>query len=743
MAYKVRIFLDQIDLVLSLQKEAKTMSIKIYNIQNNGTVHTPLLIVHGESTVSQNGVLSVSHQGDAFPPLHYEVNKGFFKALVHLDPGENSLVFTHSQGKLTGGQPQFDTNGQNKPYAVGFKIVYQPLLQNRPVHLCLLLAKDSPGVYDCTPQKNNQEGNGVDLAIKKLRVGGRLMQAFTNEQMLRAGFGQRTFNFVEEYTKDTQFIQEGSSPRFRNTIKIHILRSKKTLKELRDSNLAQQNPNGNNTGGLFGIAMDALRDYGGPFVESNKPVQAAVMFMDAHYDQKLNMILTHAALGGGDDKIKLAIFGSHGLYSWPAAFEQVVPCFLDTTPRSNDVANDANECGSYWECLTITLGAFMHEIGHLLGCPHQKSGVMLRDYVTLNRSYLTRESYSTRTGRQGLVPILPKDECTWHRLDLLRYLYHPSFTLPSDYLDPSFQKTNRLPGKASLLPVGNRTALLKSATGIYAIEIFPGDLAEGYIEFLPKSLGGAGPQQEVYVTVDELKSKLPRDKQNGKFSLHVQTVDGNQSDFNDFEHLVQDTSNFLQSDFGLGRGQITAIKSGILGRQDRVNNQPIVFDPAKVTSVRIYHGMALDGVRINTRADAPPPPYSAPGNTPPVPSRDYKHKLGSLISGFRNQSIKDQSTVQPYSGSTSSVLFGKQTNSYTDFHLQPGEFISQFIVRSGLWLDALQVVTNTGRMSPMCGNTGGGGEGVLEPPHGYEIIGLFGNIGDWVDSMGVLYTNKL
>jgi len=722
------------------------MSIKIYNVQNGGEVHTPLLIVHGESSVSQSGVLTVSHKGDAFPPLCYEINKGFFKAIVHLEPGENPLLFTHSDGKLVGGQPQYEKNPQYKTYGVGFKINYIPLLQNRPIHLCLLLARDSPGLFDSTAQKRGLEGNGVDIAIKKLRVGARLMQAFTNEQMLRAGFGQRTFNFVEEYTKDTQFIQEWKIPKFRNTIKIHILRSKKSLKELRDANLAQQNPNGNNTGGLFGIAMDALRDYGGPFVESNKPVQAAVMFMDAHYDQKLNMILTHAALGGGDDKIKLAIFGSHGLYSWPAAFEHIIPCFLDTSPRTNEVANDANECGSYWECLAITLGAFMHEIGHLLGCPHQTSGVMLRDYVTLNRSFLTREEYSTRTRRQGLVPILPKDECTWHRLDLVRFLYHPSFTLPSDYLDPSFQKNNSMPGKASLLPVGNKTALLKSSTGIYAIEIYPGDLAEGYIEFLPKSIGGTGPQREVYVTVDELRSRLPSNKQSGKFSIHVQTVDGNQSDFNDFEKLVSDSSNFLVSDFGLGRGQLTAIKSGLLGKQEHVNNAPIIFDPARVTSVRIYHGMALDGLRIFTRQGGDqPPPYSGSTNTPPIPQRDYKNRLGSLISGFKNQVINDHNnnqiqTALPYTGETSSVLFGKQTNNYTDFHLQSGEYIAQFILRSGAWVDGLQVVTNTGRSSPFCGNNNGGSQGVLDAPQGYEIIGITGSVGNWVNSIGVLYT---
>ncbi|CCH43668.1 putative zinc metalloproteinase [Wickerhamomyces ciferrii] len=725
------------------------MSIKIYNVQHNGTVHTPLLIVHGESKVSGSGVLTVSHQGNAFPPLHYEVNQGFFKAIVHLEPGENPLTFTHSQGQVVGGFPQYDQTNKNKPYSVGFTINYVPLLQNRPVHLCVLLAKDSPATFDSTPQKKSQEGNGLDIAIKKLRVGARLMQAFTNEQMLRAGFGNRTFNFAEEYTKDTQFLQEQDNQRFRSTIKIHVIRSKKTLKELRDPNLAQQNSKGNNTGGLFGIAMDELRNYGGPFTDSNKPVQAAVMYLDATYDQKLNMILTHAALGGGDDRIRLAIFGSHGLYSWPAYFEHICPAFLDTSPRTNDVANDANECGSYWECLAITLGAFMHEIGHLLGCPHQRNGVMLRDYVTLNRSFLTRESYSTRTKKNGLVPILPKDECTWHRLDLLRFLHHRSFTLPSDFLDPTFAKNSPVSGKASVLPVGNKAALLKSATGIYAIEIFPGDLAEGFIEFLPKSIGGQGAQKEIYVTVDEIKSRLPRDKQNGKISLHIQTVDGNQTDANDFEKLVSDSSNFIQSDFGLGRGQLTAIKSNIVGKNSPPG-QPIIFDPTRVVSVRIYHGGAIDGIQIITSsggASPQPPSYQQSSTSaPPLPNREYKNKLGSLISGFKNQTLgspQNQQPIQQYSGRTSSVLFGKQTGNYTDFNLSPGEYIAHLRVRSGLWVDAIQIVTNTGRVSPYCGNTNGGGEGVLEAPEGYEIIGLFGAVGNWVDSLGVLYTTKL
>jgi len=89
------------------------------------------------------------------------------------------------------------------------------------------------------------------------------------------------------------------------------------------------------------------------------------------------------------------------------------------TPTDTDyVANDCNESGSNWEAANIGIGAHLHEVGHLFGAPHQESGIMLRDYVTFNRTFTTREPYSTRTKSKGGL-VLMKDECTWHRLDVL------------------------------------------------------------------------------------------------------------------------------------------------------------------------------------------------------------------------------------------------------------------------------------------------------------------------------------
>ncbi|KAH3670344.1 hypothetical protein WICMUC_004840 [Wickerhamomyces mucosus] len=704
------------------------MTLKFYNIQNKTTVHTPLFIIHGESVSEKGGFITVSHKHNAFPPLHYEVSDGFFKLVTHLDPGLNPLVISQYHGLVANGFPV----SKNPPLITSteLSIYYQPLTQNQPIHLCLLIAKDSPATFDTTSIKKQQEGNDLNLAIKKLRVAGRLMQAYTNEQMLRAGFGNRTFNFVEEETNDTQFFQENESV-IRNTIKIHVLRSRRTLSEIRDPNAAQQNEQGSRRGQLFDFAGEALRDYGAPFSTATPetPVQAAVLLLDSHWDKKLNLILAHAALGGGDNKLRLAIFGSHGVYSWPAYYEQIVPAFQDTTRSDiNEVANDSNECSSYWECLNITNGAFMHEIGHLIGSPHQTYGIMLRDYITLNRSFVSREAICVRTGSQGKSPILPADECKWHRLDLLRFLYHPSFSLPSDSNDPSFGKDLKISGKPVLLPLGNSRALLTSETGIYAIEIYKGDLAYAFIEFLPLSLGGQGPQKEINISYNDLKSRLPQDKQEGDYEVHALSIDGNQSEFREFHKLINDDSNFIHSDFGLGRGQLTAIKSGVFGDINGGSQIPIViFDPERVISFRIYWGHALDGIRVNLSEHQEGPP--------PVPVRDYKSS-GGLKSFFKSTVSSFTSTIR------STVLFGNETGNFTDFSLEQGEKLSHFKIRSGAWVDAIQIITDRGRSSPMLGNTAGGGEGSLSVPHDYEIIGFYGSKGDWLDSIGVIYTHK-
>lgn len=142
--------------------------IDLFNLRENEQIVSPCLIVHGKCN-KQNGAKTVQVQHPQLPPITYPIHNQFFKATVILTPGENKLTFVT------------DTNT-----ARTIVCYYTPLTQNPPVHLCLILAKDSPLQFDSPrEQKDREGGNGLELAIKKLRLGARLMQAYTNEQMLR------------------------------------------------------------------------------------------------------------------------------------------------------------------------------------------------------------------------------------------------------------------------------------------------------------------------------------------------------------------------------------------------------------------------------------------------------------------------------------------------------------------------------------------------------------------------------
>ncbi|KAK6200394.1 zinc metallo proteinase [Scheffersomyces amazonensis] len=718
------------------------------NYTDGEIVSSPTVIINGKtSTGIDHGIISFTNNSNkVFPPQFAEISThGNFKAIVHVSPDEinefkievasNGYINPLGFAEYKGDNAQIIDHGS-------LKLTFKPL-NNKPVHLCLIVGKDSPGTFDMPKYKLNRgETNDLDSAIRRLKVGGRLMQAFTQDEFRNVGLSNRSFQFTEEI-QDFQGIYgyNVSSPTPHQEIKIHVLRSPKTVAELRDPNIAQQNPHATDNGGLFSHALDLIKstpELFNKFKQNGTAIQCACMYLDSTWDISNKLILTHAALGGGIDEIKLAIFGSHGLHSWPISFPRVIPSFLDATHLSiNEVANDCNQCGTSWECLNITLGAFMHEIGHLFGSPHQVDGVMLRDYMWLNRSFMTRELECLRTNSRG-AHVDPAGQwpkvCHWNLLDLIRYLHHDSFALPIDSFGKVYATTqapnnsyvdNKNPSSYTL-PDGG--AVIKSDSGIFLVEYITDDLARASQIFYPQTYGGPGFQHEISIDFNSsynfVKQKTPNAKDD--FSVRILSLGGDLFIDNFKAHCDSAKGDIIESDFGLNRGKIKGYKSALLGRKNNSSQRVIGFDIKTIYKIRIYHGNALDGVRFYFKQPSNP---QAP---PKVPPRNYLSGLKNLVSN--NSS----------SGDDKVVTLGNERPHYSDFTLNPGEEINKFHFRNGAWIDAIQFETNTGRISPTYGKVGGGHLSTLEVPNKqFTIVGMYGFVGSWMDGIGIVYTHNL
>jgi Putative peptidase family len=553
-------------------------------------VHQKILLVSGHigdpRHLAIDGTLTVYHDKDSFPVTSWPVSDSHFKVLVHLNPGPNRLRFEFTSPKLSSSSAYAHSSWHS--------INYLPLINTPPLDLVILLAKDSPGTFDCVPESIQSEGNNLDMAIKKYRMAAYLWQAYTGEQMFRNSFSRRCFRLEEEWQTGTLSQRDFTSGQIRNEAKVHIVRTEKTVAELRDLELAQQYGPATRKNELFDIAKDAVNAYFRPYPEQKRYV--SVLLLDSHWDVESQVITAHAALGSDGGNIKMAMFGSHNLHSYPSCLEEVASAFSDCTQTDTRyIANDCGDAGSSWEAANIGIGAHLHEVGHLFGCPHQESGVMLRDYVRLNRTFTTREPYSTRTKSEGLRLCMPSDECQWHRLDTLRFRFHPCFRLPSDppiHPDESIQAWAMENGKI----------VITAASGVTFLELYSegDDLCRKHLEFINNEAPNSGniPRQ-VTITESELRHLLPPEHQKKKIRLEI--FSGNLG-----RHTIDDLSAVTskKSLVKLPKGQ-TGFSSVKLGFSQMEGSEPqqVVLESAFVqkkilTSVKVYHGFALDGIEF-------------------------------------------------------------------------------------------------------------------------------------------------
>ncbi|KAI4187566.1 MAG: hypothetical protein L6R41_002711 [Letrouitia leprolyta] len=609
--------------------------------RNSVTVNQKVLLVYGQiadpSQQSLDGTLTVCHHQDNFPPTVWPVCDSHFKALVHLSPGPNRIRFDFTSPKLV------TSNFSIPAHSSWMNINFLPVTTSPPVQLVILLGKDSTGTFDAVPERIHREGNDLDTAVRKFRMAAYLWQAFTGEQMYRNGFGRRCFRFEEEWQSGTLTFRDRDSGQMRSEAKIHVVRSEKTVKELRALDLAQQYDKATRKGDLFSIAMEAMKDHFKPVRGQKQYV--SVLLLDAHWDTAAKTITGHAALGGGSREIQLAIFGSQALQSYPSCLEDVVPAFTDCTRTdTNFIANDCNESGSNWESANIGIGAHLHENGHMLGCPHQESGIMLRDYVRFN--------HIPANGDESLR--------VW--------------------------------------PVDGGKVIVTAPTGIAFVEVFTDNdnTCHAWIEYGNGDSLSSGPPRQIILTESDIKARLADDKKIKRLKLSIHSVGQGNHNVEDFAHLTSKASVVK-----LPNGQI-GFKGSQLGTSQQAGSQPeqVILESAinqkkLLTSIKVYHGFAVDGIEF------------------------LYEDLTSQLFGKRG-------------GQTGGSEFLLDT--------RRGEVIMGFNLRSGLWVDGIEILTSLGRRSGMYGNPTGGSGSTLIPPRGYSIAGVSGSCAAWIDGFSLIIT---
>ncbi|KAJ2257784.1 hypothetical protein GGI13_000798 [Coemansia sp. RSA 455] len=655
------------------------------NISNNETVHQRFLIVYGQVPGIKGDKDRIVVRHPYFPPLTFPAIDGYFKILVELENGDNGLKFEYLQGDAVVGQGELT-------------IKMEPYTDKPPLILAVVIGSDSKGVFDSPPDARGPGINDLDAAVRKLRCCAYLWQAFIAEQMHRQGFGRRTIRLEEEYEPDTMARDNER----RMTAKVHILKSRRTVAEIQDKERAQQwkAPPGykrHTEESQFSLANEALDDYG-VFKGSH---HVACLSLDSHWDPEQQLILGHAALGGGSGDRRLGVFGSHSTHAWPANAEEVAAKFLDTTQTDTRyLANDCGGCGEYWRAANVGMGAFLHECGHLLTLAHTPSGIMSRGFDDYNRTFMI-----SAPGFDG--PVRQRDEAGahWHRTDIIRLRHHPCLRLPSD---PPLRDNEKHESGFDVLPT-ERGLLVQNDSGITMIEVWVGGEYRNHREYTAENLERrrngslpAGPDEmatafprEIVVDVNSWSGWAGGWSKSDKVQLVLTsraTATDNVDNVNDLLHKGSrhdHEGNVVFSSNQLGKGEMKGTEKfeAWFSGKDMRSSTP------KLVSIEIRAGDMLDGFILHMDDGS-------------------ERKIGKCKGGNR------------------SVL-----------SIDPDDDLDHIVVNSGWWIDGLEFVTRQGHTSGWKGGRGGGRH-IVKPPLGYCWMGITGSGADWLDSLTMHYAKR-
>ncbi|OLY85198.1 putative zinc metalloproteinase [Smittium mucronatum] len=696
----------------------KGKNICFTNVNENQLVHQRFIIIHGKILIpsENNGKVTVHHP--YFPPMEYNVVGGFFKAIIELEAGDNNITFIFN-------------NFKSAPIREDLLIKMKPNMDKPPLLLAMILGKDSVGKFDFDPLHPPKSNDYLELLRRKLICTAYLWQAFIAEQMRRAGYGFRTFRLEEEYVQDTMTNRDTYQ---RMNAKIHMVRSDKTVKEIQDISRCQQykgDPNDKNVDrdSQFDIAAKALENYGGPFAKGGRKRYIAALSADSTWDLKNGAALGHAALGGSVGDYRLGVFGSHLCFSWPSCLEEVIPCFNDTTKLDlNYMSEDGNNSHEYWRSANVGMGAFLHEVGHMMTMPHTPTGIMIRGFDDYNKAFNISEP-----GNDG--PILPSDEggAHFHRSDLARLRYHPLTRFEGE---ESFEDDHS--GVEAYFTEDGLVA--KSDSGIHLVEAWVQDTYRYHYEYCSENFERRYIKSELTGSYEESMVDVPKtivinynaleeqcchtDKEN-KINLKITPRSKDHFEIDDLKKQIDSSrvvcpNGLLQfSTVSYGSSNKESSEVLFLGDsfalQYNPSNQPPSYN-------QMQHSQSGNRTRNSQLALFPPTLRSIRAIF-----NEHYSIVGALEFKLSDNTSKIIGNVEKSTGK--SVLFDIPEN----------DGLYSILVRSGAWIDGFEFTTRLGKRSGLIGGTGGSGHMIIAP-EGYVFTGIKVHCGDWLDGFSAQYS---
>lgn len=350
---------------------------RVTNLDDNETVHQKCLILSGDCPSFDNSaddyiaITSTDAFSQTTGPQHWPTSGGNkWRAVAMLSSGVNKLSIKLWHAGGISGQSTLSVN-------------YVSLTQVPPLHLAIMVAKDSPLLVPCPPSKFgaiSSAHSGLDAVIKKFRMTAYMWQAALAEEMRARSRMRRTFRLEEEFAVDSTKQVNRHGPSAKSTMgsiaKVHIVRSERTVAEIQNGGRPNVGaPWQRHYGGMDinrGIGpremfAEALRAYGGPLASQYQPMIAGLV-LDGQCVPSSGTDGSIVGQGGHQDvrAPPLAMCGSQEVYAWPRFLEEVSSCILDPTlsgdlnPRNESQSIGGTCCSSqagFFEAVLSALGS--------------------------------------------------------------------------------------------------------------------------------------------------------------------------------------------------------------------------------------------------------------------------------------------------------------------------------------------------------------------------------------------------